>query len=46
MKKIAIVTLGIIALAGQLVFFVPEKKEATPAVEMCHVEVDFLYGYI
>ncbi|MGN1148069.1 MAG: hypothetical protein ACI4TB_06575 [Lachnospiraceae bacterium] len=42
MKKIAIVTLGVIALAGQLVFFVPEKKEATPAVEMCHIEPDFI----
>lgn len=46
MKKIALVTLGLIALAGQLTFFAPEKTTVTPAVETCRVELDFYYDYI
>lgn len=45
MKKIAIVTLGIIALIGQLTFFMPQQTESAPAVELCEM-YDLLYNYI
>lgn len=45
MKKIAIVTLGIIALIGQLTFFMPQQTESAPAVEYCDVH-DLFYNYI
>lgn len=45
MKKYALVTLGLIALLGQLTVFIPKTEPASPAVEQCRINEDYCYDH-
>lgn len=45
MKKFALVTLGLIALVGQLTVFIPKTEPASPAVEQCRADFDYCYDH-